>query len=64
MDNYFLGIIKNSEIDIARYQNSEVSNMVWATLDECESKFRPYNREKYEVVKKINYILDKYSLIS
>ena len=64
LHKYFLGIIKNGEIDLSRYQNSEVSNMTWASLDECEAKFRPYNREKYEIVKNINNILDKYSLIS
>ena len=64
LHKYFLGIIKNGEIDLSRYQNSEVSDMTWASLDECEAKFRPYNREKYEIVKNINNILDKYSLIS
>jgi len=38
--------------------------MKWLTIDECLNLIRPYNLEKIELIKNINKVLNKYSLIS
>jgi 8-oxo-dGTP pyrophosphatase MutT (NUDIX family) len=64
MSRYFLALIKDGNVNINNYQSSEVSDMQWLTLEECKNKFRPYNPEKLEIIKNINNVLNKYSLIS
>ena len=49
LHRYFLALIKNPNVDINKYQTTEVSNMEWLTYEECEKKFRPYNPEKNEI---------------
>ena len=46
----------NSKFDINI--NSEISSIKWFTLDECIKHIRPYNLEKIELIKKINYIIN------
>ena len=38
--------------------------MRWMTLDECKEAIRPYNLERLELIKNIDKILHKYSIIS
>ena len=64
LHRYFLALVKNDNIEIDNYQISEVSDMKWLTYEECCEKFRPYNPEKSELIKNINKVLNKYSLIS
>jgi NADH pyrophosphatase NudC (nudix superfamily) len=44
------------------YQKSEVSEIKWASYEECLKLIRPYNLEKIEILKKINNVLNNYSL--
>jgi len=64
LHRYFLALVKNPYIELDNYQTSEVSDMRWLTWEECQLKFRPYNPEKSELIKNINKVLNKYSLIS
>ena len=60
---YYLANIKNNRICINNFQKSEVSNSKWFTLEECIKTIRPYNFERIELIKNIEKILHKYSLI-
>ena len=59
---YFLGHIDNPKKPI-NFQKSEVSQLKWLSLEECLKVIRPYSFEKIEIIKKIDKILNKYSLL-
>ena len=61
---YFLAYMNNCEKDVTlnNYQKSEVSEIKWATYEECLNLIRPYNLEKIELLTKINNVLNNYSL--
>ena len=61
---YYLAYINDYDVDMKKFQKSEVSNMKWCYLEEVLSIIRPYNLEKREIIIKIDKILHKYSLIS
>lgn len=50
--------------DLNHYQKSEVSKIRWMTLDEASNSIRPYNLERIDLLKDIDKVLHKYSLIS
>jgi len=50
--------------DLNHYQKSEVSKIKWMTLDEASKAIRPYNLERIDLLKDIDQVLHKYSLIS
>ena len=45
------------------FQKSEVSDMKWLTLEETLKMIRPYSFEKIEIIKKVDKLLNKYSLL-
>ncbi len=61
---YYLALIDNQTCNITNFQKSEVSNIRWASLEECNELIRPYNLEKKEIIKKIDKMLNNYSIIS
>ena len=60
---YYLAIFCNKKSDMKNYQKTEVSNMKWLDIDDCINHLRPYNLEKIEIIKNIDKILHKYTLI-
>lgn len=44
------------------YQTCEVSKVQWFTYEECLKNIRPYNLEKIEIIKRVNKLLNKYTL--
>lgn len=62
-NRYFLGYVGNTQYT-QNFQKCEVSKMRWMTLDECIEAIRPYNLERIELIKNIDKILHKYSIIS
>ena len=58
---YFLGKYTSDKkilLDKKNYQQiSEISNIKWFTITECLDNIRPYNIEKKEVIKKIDYYI-------
>ena len=50
--------------DNNNFQKSEVSKMKWMNLDEASKAIRPYNLERIDLLKDIDKVLHKYSLIS
>jgi ADP-ribose pyrophosphatase YjhB (NUDIX family) len=59
---YFLGFSTYKANN--NYQKTEVSKMKWMTLDEAIKSIRPYNLERIDLIKNIDKVLDRYSLIS
>ena len=60
---YFLAYIKNTEERKYNFQETEVSQIKWMTLEECLQNIRPYNLEKKEMIKNIDKVLSNYRLI-
>tara|TARA_B000000475_G_C16002907_1_gene449574 strand:- start:2021 stop:2824 length:804 start_codon:yes stop_codon:yes gene_type:complete len=50
--------------ELTNYQKSEVSKIKWMSLEEASKAIRPYNLERIDLLKDIDKVLNKYSLIS
>ena len=50
--------------ELTNYQKSEVSKIKWMSLEEASKAIRPYNLERIDLLKDIDKVLHKYSLIS
>lgn len=59
---YFIAYSNYS--DHRNYQKSEVSKIRWMTVKDASRAIRPYNLERIDLLKDIDKILHKYSLIS
>ena len=59
---YYLAYIKK-DFPNSNYQKSEVSQLKWFNYENCINHIRPYNLERIEIIKKINKIIENYSLI-
>ena len=57
-------IANSNYIDTTKYQKSEVSKLKWMTLDNAIKLIRPYNLERIHLLKNIDKVLHKYSIIS
>ena len=60
---YFIGNIDSIKCTKG-FQKCEVSKMKWMNLEEIIAAIRPYNLERIELIKNIDKVLHKYSLIS
>ena len=60
---YLANIDKKYDININNFQKSEVSDIKWVSYNDVLKIIRPYNYEKIKLVKNINNVLQKYSLI-
>jgi len=61
-NKYFLGYIKDNDLDLSNFQPSEVSKVEWKTYYECLESIRPYNLEKKQLITNINNVLQEYTL--
>jgi len=61
-NKYFLGYVKDNNLDLSNFQPSEVSKVEWKTYDECLEAIRPYNLEKKQLITNINNVLQEYTL--
>jgi len=59
---YYIAVNKKN-VSNEYFQKSEVSDMKWLTLEESLKRIRPYSFEKIEIIKKIDKLLNKYSLL-
>ena len=59
----FIGYMKNSKLP-CNIQKSEVSQFKWMNLEDSIQSIRPYNLERIQILKNIQNVLLKYSLIS
>ena len=60
---YYLAYIKDKYLDNNNFQQSEVSQIRWCTIDECLQLIRPYSIEKKKIIKNIDNFLDKSTLL-
>ncbi len=60
---YYLANIKDT-VDLNNFQKSEVSNVKLCDINEVLTLIRPYSLERIKIIKKIDNILKKYSLIN
>jgi len=61
---YFMAYLENNNIDLTKFQKSEVSNLDWKTFEECINSIRPYNLEKKKLITNINNVLEEFRLYS
>ena len=64
---YFLAYMNNfvyENIELNKFQPTEVSKLEWKSLDNCLKSIRPYNLEKKELIININKVLQEYRLYS
>jgi ADP-ribose pyrophosphatase YjhB (NUDIX family) len=59
---YFLAYTDKTTDELHNYQQTEVSKLVWKTLEECLDSIRPYNLEKKQLIININKVLQEYRL--
>lgn len=59
---YYLGHIEQDTQITYKYQETEVSDLKWMSIDECIEKIRPYNLEKVNILNKVNNVLQRYRL--
>jgi len=60
---YFLTYISDINVDISKYQKTEVSAIKWLSYDECINKIRYYYFEKKNNLEKINNLIKSLRLI-
>lgn len=60
---YFLGYIKDKNINIDDFQKTEVSAVRWLTFEECNKRIREYHHEKKKNLEKINKTIKSLRLI-
>ena len=61
---YFLACMNDNDINLTKFQKSEVSKLEWKTYDDCMNSIRPYNLEKKKLITNINKVLQEYRLYS
>ena len=61
---YFVGHIDSSIKTTYQYQETEVSDVKWMSVEQCIKKIRPYNLEKISILNKVNKVLQQYRLYS
>ena len=59
---YYLAYMDNDVTDSDNFQKTEVSNLVWASLDNRKKLIRNYNYERLEIIDKVNYLLNTYTI--
>ena len=59
---YYLMQMDYEDSDIS-FRSTEVSKVAWKTYEECMELFRFYNVEKKQMLSKIHYLLENYTLI-
>ena len=61
---YFIAEIENNLNPITNYQETEVSCIVWKSLEDTINYIREYNLEKIYLIEQVNKILSRYNLYS
>mgnify|MGYP000613173284 CR=1 FL=1 len=59
---YYLAEIDKTIQPKNKFQETEVSSLIWTTFDNATSMIRDYNLEKIELINNVNEIFTKYSL--
>jgi len=59
---YFIAQINNNILPNCKYQETEVSSIIWKSLEDCINYIREYNLEKLSLIQQVNKILLRYNL--
>jgi hypothetical protein len=59
---YYIGTIKDNDLNINNFQETEVSKVEWKTFQECKDSIRNYNLEKINLIEKVNAFLTENNL--
>ena len=62
-DSYFVGKFIGNNNSKINFQKMEISDAKWATYEDICKKIRPYQKERLKIIKKVNTLLNKYTLI-
>lgn len=54
---YLAKLIRNDNIKLDTFQESEISKMEWCDINKCLEYIRPYNKEKLEVLDTVDELL-------
>jgi ADP-ribose pyrophosphatase YjhB (NUDIX family) len=60
---YLMFMQYENSIAKTKYEETEVSELSWKTLEDCVSSIRPYNLEKIKLISNIHACLMKYKLV-
>ena len=59
---YFLAYIDNNKNPINEFQKTEISDIQWVNINNCENYIRNYSTEKINIINKIKIIIARYSI--
>jgi len=59
---YYLAKLSRDDIDLTKFQKSEVSQVKLFTHDECMQHIRFYNKEKHRVITNVYNVLNNYEI--
>ena len=59
---YFLAYINSNKEPSNTFQKTEISNIKWINIDECNNYIRHYSIEKKNIINKIKYVFDNYNI--
>ena len=63
-DTYYIGKFMNLNKYPINYQNIEISNAKWCNIDEVCESIRPYHKERINIIKNIDKMLNRWLLIN
>tara|TARA_Y100000741_G_scaffold32540_1_gene22994 strand:+ start:949 stop:1728 length:780 start_codon:yes stop_codon:yes gene_type:complete len=58
---YYVGLMDNKPLP-SQFQKMEISKVAWFTPEECKSHIREYNYEKINILEKMTYIFNHYTI--
>jgi 8-oxo-dGTP pyrophosphatase MutT (NUDIX family) len=59
---YYLAYTKDDDVDLNKFQKSEVSKIDWFDINRCTNHIRPYNVEKIKMIHSIDKTIKSYYL--
>ena len=59
---YYLAYMDNDVTASDNFQKTEVSNLIWASFDKTKNLIRNYNYERLEIIDKVDYLLNNYTI--
>lgn len=62
---YYLAVLKNphDDLDLTNFQQCEISNVSWKSVQECMQVMRPYDYEKRQLIRDVDLSLKAHSLV-
>ena len=61
-DSYYIGKFMGDNYDEINFQKSEISDAKWVDINEIFNYFRSYQKERIKLIKRVDTLLNKYTL--